>query len=113
MNIEQLQVNDSKGHIAGDLLLKRAALALQDTFPDETVYRAGGDEFVIITGRLSDDEIAARLHTLSNTMALGNFSLAVGYCSGEFENIKLIWETADKRMYAEKEAYCKAKAGIS
>ncbi|MBR1724509.1 MAG: diguanylate cyclase, partial [Ruminococcus sp.] len=62
---ELKQVNDSKGHIAGDLLLKKAALALQDIFPDETVYRAGGDEFVIITSKLSDEEINARLDMLA------------------------------------------------
>ena len=107
---ELKQVNDKNGHTAGDRLLKRAAIGLQDLFPDEEVYRAGGDEFVMITNRLSDEEIKQKLEIFEQNMELGNFSLSAGFCSGEPENIKLILETADKRMYAKKTAYYKDRA---
>ena len=41
-------VNDDKGHRAGDKLLKKAADTLKTTFSGSEIYRAGGDEFVII-----------------------------------------------------------------
>lgn len=41
-------VNDSYGHLAGDMLLMQAASLIQQHFPDEKVYRIGGDEFVIV-----------------------------------------------------------------
>ena len=41
-------VNDSYGHLAGDLLLMQAASLIQQHFPDEKVYRIGGDEFAIV-----------------------------------------------------------------
>ena len=47
---------------------------------------------------------------LSKNMAVGNFSLAVGFCSGNSDDIKNIWESADSRMYAKKADYYKAKA---
>ncbi len=41
-------VNDCYGHLAGDLLLMQAASLIQQYFPDEKVYRIGGDEFAIV-----------------------------------------------------------------
>lgn len=41
-------VNDIYGHLAGDLLLMQAASLIQQHFPDEKVYRIGGDEFAIV-----------------------------------------------------------------
>ncbi|MBR0484584.1 MAG: GGDEF domain-containing protein, partial [Oscillospiraceae bacterium] len=41
-------VNDTEGHSAGDTLLKNAALALKKVFHLREIFRAGGDEFVII-----------------------------------------------------------------
>ena len=42
------RVNDTKGHEAGDILLKNAALLLQAVFVGYEIYRAGGDEFFIL-----------------------------------------------------------------
>ncbi len=41
-------VNDLYGHPAGDLLLMQAASLIQQHFPDEKVFRIGGDEFAIV-----------------------------------------------------------------
>lgn len=48
-------VNDNLGHAAGDHVLQQAARILKnETRKDDTVIRAGGDEFVIIFHCLSD-----------------------------------------------------------
>ena len=41
-------VNDHQGHMAGDMLLKNAAIILQSTFVGDEIYRVGGDEFLIL-----------------------------------------------------------------
>ena len=42
-------VNDTHGHVAGDIVLCRVARALQDASPyDATVARWGGEEFVVV-----------------------------------------------------------------
>lgn len=41
--------NDAFGHLAGDILLKKAAHALQkECGPDDMVFRIGGDEFMLV-----------------------------------------------------------------
>lgn len=52
-------LNDSRGHAAGDELLKHVALCLKNIFrTEDTIARLGGDEFVILTGYLEDTEEA-------------------------------------------------------
>lgn len=50
-------LNDSKGHLAGDELLKQVALRLQNTLrKKDTIARAGGDEFIAVLDDLGRDK---------------------------------------------------------
>ena len=54
------QINDSLGHVAGDLLLKRVAERLVGTVREEdTVARPGGDEFILVLRHISGPDHAA------------------------------------------------------
>ena len=59
-------VNDTHGHAAGDHVLQAAArIMVEETRPDDTVIRAGGDEFVILfTGGIA----AAQLHEIGSRL---------------------------------------------
>jgi diguanylate cyclase (GGDEF)-like protein len=100
-------VNDEKGHEAGDRLLVRAASLLQIGFGDWEIYRAGGDEFVILCPGITEDALEKQLSEMrkfsENTQ---DVSLAFGtaYCT-EIHNIRQAIQTADERMYKDKEAY--------
>lgn len=51
-------VNDTRGHEAGDQLLKRVAAAMEQVLrSDDTVFRVGGDEFAVVLS--VDDEAQA------------------------------------------------------
>jgi len=55
-------INDSLGHQAGDYLLQEIGRRLQSIVrADDTVSRQGGDEFVLLLGRLGDPRDAARV----------------------------------------------------
>jgi diguanylate cyclase (GGDEF)-like protein/PAS domain S-box-containing protein len=56
-------LNDSYGHAVGDLLLVEVARRLCECVREmDTVARFGGDEFVVLLGRLGDDRALARDH---------------------------------------------------
>ncbi|MDP8973705.1 MAG: EAL domain-containing protein [Actinomycetota bacterium] len=55
-------INDSLGHLAGDLLLKETARRLaRCVHPTDMVARLGGDEFTILLENMADSENAARI----------------------------------------------------
>lgn len=55
------RANDEEGHVAGDKLLRRAAKAMQQFWGDEFVYRAGGDEFVVLLPDISECDFTGNL----------------------------------------------------
>lgn len=61
-------INDSHGHIAGDLLLIEVARRLKQCVREiDTVARFGGDEFIVVLSELSADE--AESHKQAHTVA--------------------------------------------
>ena len=53
------EVNDDRGHSAGDALICRAAEQLRQIFEDR-VYRTGGDEFVIVDTQMDETSFSGR-----------------------------------------------------
>ena len=103
------QKNDKEGHVAGDNLLKAAAALLSDVFYDAEIYRAGGDEFLIIAPDVPEEELEARVEKLrKDSEAPENISFALGlyYDSGEGD-IQKAMHIADERMYKDKKRYYK------
>ncbi len=98
-------MNDTNGHVAGDELLKKAAEVLGDTFCGQEIYRAGGDEFVVLTNRISKEEFESSMDMLQKQQSL--FSVG-GVFSEKSGNIRKMMQEADERMYEAKEAYYRA-----
>lgn len=110
-------VNDTKGHAAGDQLLKAVAQRLQDAVrASDTVARMGGDEFAMIVERLHDrfeiNKVIEKMKAgLVKPLEVHGESVHVGISIGhsiyplDAVDIATLLERADASMYAIKERH--------
>ena len=100
-------VNDNEGHEAGDNLLKRAAHVLKQAFESYAVFRAGGDEFVIVAQDISKDDLEKRVQGLhENSEKPGNVSFALGvWFEDQGGDIRKAMHNADVEMYKDKKLH--------
>ena len=101
------RINDSQGHSAGDALLRNAANALRELFDDGRIFRAGGDEFVVILTDTSAQHLKEMAERIRETAGkYPNVSFAIGWCYEEdSRNIHHTLTTADALMYEDKRRY--------
>jgi len=101
------QVNDNEGHEAGDLLLRRAACVLKEAFKEFDVYRAGGDEFIIIASDADKDDLERRVESLRRKSDVpGKVSFALGlWYEDQGGDIRKAMHNADEAMYMDKRRY--------
>jgi diguanylate cyclase (GGDEF)-like protein len=105
-------VNDSFGHLVGDQVLKQIARRLQErTRESDIVARVGGDEFLVLLGRIDSPESALKVgDDLSRAIsqkifAVDGHDISVGLSCGtalfpqDSENIDDLIRLADQRMY--------------
>ena len=100
-------MNDTRGHIAGDQLLKDMANTLKEFFPGHEIYRVGGDEFMVIATNITRETFDGYMSLLSeNTEREGRAHYAFGGSfSGDIPDIRKAMQHADTTMYENKELY--------
>lgn len=114
-------LNDTLGHVMGDLLLQQAAERLNACVREgDTVARLGGDEFVVILEDLSEQTIEAAQQTevvgekiliaLSQTYQLDTHSfrssgsIGANVISGDQQEVEELLKQTDIAMYQAKKA---------
>ena len=100
-------INDHGGHNSGDDLLKDAANVLKEVFPDDQIYRAGGDEFVVISLNDSENDFLQKLAAVRAKACDPdwlNFAI-VHYHDDSQGNLRLAMRYADENMYEDKNAF--------
>ena len=99
--------NDHHGHSAGDLLLKNAAMILQNTFIGDEIYRVGGDEFLILLQDTDEEEMRRKIAEMKKKAEMfDNVRFAAGYSLVRpGMDLREALAEADARMYQDKEDY--------
>ncbi len=99
-------INNTKGHLAGDQMLRFIADTLKVAFGDEMLYRIGGDEFVIFLKEKNIGSIKDKLSNIRETLQKNDYYASVGVCTVE-DNMILdeAIKTAEKLMYEDKKKY--------
>ena len=103
------RVNDTMGHDAGDLLLKKAAKLLNQVFFKDEIYRAGGDEFMIISENCTRENMEEKVEMFRKLCDSDpDVDFSVGWCFDDTDmDILKDMSLADSRMYQDKELYYK------
>lgn len=107
------RINDSRGHEAGDVYIRRFATALRAAVPEEHfVGRLGGDEFLMVTHGLSETgmeellgDLRAKLAEEAKEHMDTPLSYAAGYVLAKDDpeaSMRELFAKADKHMYIQK-----------
>lgn len=108
-------VNDSYGHLSGDVALQRTAQALESAFrPQDLVGRLGGDEFAVcVSGSITSEQLERRCdsiikgavafpdadgETRSVTVSIGGVELPLG----QTVSYEAAYQQADRALYCAK-----------
>jgi diguanylate cyclase (GGDEF)-like protein len=96
------QVNDLYGHSAGDELIIRVSRMIRAMYRGSTVFRMGGDEFVIITIGMERESFLAMSRCRQRVFERDNLA-AVGYrYFDRVDRLKDCIDLCDGLMYEHK-----------
>ncbi|MFH0934008.1 MAG: diguanylate cyclase [Pseudomonadota bacterium] len=108
-------VNDTLGHLAGDMLLQSVAGRLQSCVREaDTVCRQGGDEFLILLPGINGAEDAGMVarkivaamsggHQIGDHELNITFSIGISICPDDAQDDETLIKHADDAMYRAKE----------
>ena len=105
IDMNELQaLNDSLGHEYGDMALVVVAGVLKHHCPRNcTVYRVGGDEFMIICRKLNETDIRSAIAFMRESLVHTSYVCAFGYAMcGTGVSVQEAVKLADARMIEDK-----------
>jgi diguanylate cyclase (GGDEF)-like protein len=107
-------INDERGHLCGDFVLKEVVRLVSDFFRKEQVFaRVGGDEFAVLTpeakiegaktlGERLRSRVANHEFDYAGTSFRVTCSFGIAELSAEMKSPEELYEAADRALYAAK-----------
>ncbi len=109
-------VNDTMGHVAGDMLLQSVAERLKSCVREsDTICRQGGDEFMILlpdgSGAEDAEKVARKIisvmekpHQIGEEKVVISFSIGISICPDDATDEETMIRYADDAMYMAKDS---------
>ncbi len=103
------ELNNTKGHKAGDEMLCSIADVVRNQFGSKDSYRVGGDEYVAFCLDTPLDTIEKRIEEMRSQITEQGYHVAVGFefSSKKNTNINDLIVLAESKMYKDKSEYYK------
>lgn len=111
IDVNELHLRNNKyGHAAGDEMLIYIANALKSVFYGHSIYRMGGDEFLVFVKDTEQETIKRCIDAFKAQLALTDYNVAIGisYRSHNKDTEEMVRE-AEIRMYEAKAEYYQNK----
>ena len=100
------ELNNHLGHQKGDDMLCCVARTLKKHFQNEKVYRIGGDEFVVMSTKMSKHEMELTIEEVRRDLSKEHYEISVGIETGNCgENVEKVVAAAELEMRNDKAAY--------
>ena len=100
------ELNNEKGHEAGDEMLKTVAGEIRKRFGTEYTYRIGGDEFLAFAVGLKESTLERLKKEMTEELKKKNFYISVGIqWEKEVSSLDALIKKAEKKMYLEKKKF--------
>lgn len=108
------RINDNEGHLAGDTALTDlSACFSRAATMKQSVYRIGGDEFIVICRKANENELRSFIDRVKKYVGATSYSCSIGYCYAPAgtQDLESMVKESDEMMYADKAKYY-AESGI-
>ncbi|MCR5019873.1 GGDEF domain-containing protein [Ruminococcus sp.] len=101
------ELNNTKGHKAGDEMLCFVAECVEKQFGRRDSYRVGGDEFVAFAADIDREEIEKRIDNIRISITERGYHAAIGYEYHTRKSLKIneLIRLAESKMFDDKAAY--------
>lgn len=100
------ELNNTKGHLAGDNMLKTVANILKKEYGEDNTYRIGGDEFVAFRYDREEESIREDMVRVGNAVELSGYHVAMGMAVATPEHkLADVIKKAETEMYENKARY--------
>ncbi|WP_294147835.1 EAL domain-containing protein [uncultured Clostridium sp.] len=115
MDINGLKrLNDTKGHLYGDMLITQVSGQMKKNFPNARKFRLSGDEFLIVSEGLGYETFMEQINRLEESLSENGICIiAIGTTWNDiYTDLNESLHKADRLMYLRKQEYYK-KSGTS
>lgn len=114
IDVNELHIRNNKyGHAAGDEMLIYIANTLKEVFFGHTIYRMGGDEFLVFTTNVSQENVKQNIETFTEQLKPKEYHVAVGMSyRAQNTNCEEMVREAEVRMYEAKAQYYQDKEQV-
>ncbi len=114
IDVNELHIRNNKyGHAAGDEMLVYIANSLKEVFFGHSIYRMGGDEFLVFTKDISYENVKRNIEIFVEQLKPKDYKVAIGTSHGT-QNVKCeeLVREAEIKMYEAKAQYYQNKEQI-
>ena len=100
------ELNNTKGHDLGDVMLRTVAHSINSYFPGPYQYRVGGDEFVLFVPGTDEYKLMRCSQELSAHLLEYDYHISVGIeAESSVQSIAHLIKAAEHKMYAQKREF--------